>query len=97
MYVRFEGAAGIEICSRLQAKAKEIDDLIEGDLVWDWPGRTCFAVCEEEVDFSDRHDWEIQHAWFCEELVGHPQGPYVGTRAGPAARSRDRGKGAVGP
>ena len=42
--------------------------LLEGDIVWDSPGRGCFSVEEEEIAFNDRTDWPIQHAWFCEEL-----------------------------
>ncbi len=68
VYVRFEGRLGRRIYGRLHEIAKEIDDRIEGELVWDWPVRSSFAVCEDDVDFSDRNDWEIQHAWFIEEL-----------------------------
>ena len=67
-YVRFQGKAATKLYSQLQQKAREIDDLIEGDLRWDWPVRASFAVCEDDVDFSDRNDWELQHEWFCEEL-----------------------------
>lgn len=67
-YVRFDGSLGRRVYGRLHEIAKNIDDQIEGDLIWDWPVRNSFAVCEEDVDFSDRNDWEIQHAWFIEEL-----------------------------
>ena len=68
-YVRFEGKPGRRLYVRLHEIAKEIDDQIAGDLVWDWPVRNGFAVVDEGVDFRDRHDWEIQHAWFIEELL----------------------------
>jgi len=67
-YVRFEGRPGRRLYAQLQERTEEIDDRIEGELVWDWPVRNSFAVCEEEVDFTDRNDWELQHAWFSEEL-----------------------------
>jgi hypothetical protein len=67
-YVRFEGKRGRGIYNRLHEVAKEIDDRIEGDLVWDWPVKNSFAVSEEDIDFSDPNDWEIQHAWLNEEL-----------------------------
>ena len=68
-FVKFAGKSAVRLYAHLQTKAKEIDDLIEGDLQWNWPAQNCFAVCEEEVDLSDRNDWELQHAWFCEELT----------------------------
>ena len=68
VYVRFEGRIGARVYGRVHEIAKEIDDKIEGDLVWDWPVRNSFAVSEEDADFSDRNDWEIQHAWFIDEL-----------------------------
>jgi len=67
-YVRFDGRLARRAYGRLHEIAKEIDDQIEGDLIWDWPVRSSLAVCEEEVDFADRNDWEIQHVWFIEEL-----------------------------
>ena len=66
-YVEFRGKAH-KLYEYLLSHKQETDDLIEGDIVWDSPGRGCFSVEEEEIAFNDRTDWPIQHAWFCEEL-----------------------------
>lgn len=69
VYVRFHRRSGGRLYAKLCTRAKEIDDQITGALEWDWPVRNAFAVYEEDVDFSDRQDWEIQHAWLREELT----------------------------
>lgn len=67
-YVRFRRRIGRRIFASLYERAKEIDDQITGSLEWDWPCRNSFSVFEENVDFADRDDWEIQHAWLHEEV-----------------------------
>jgi len=66
-YVEFRGKA-TKLYEYLLARKQETDDQIEGDILWDSPGRGCFSIEEAEVAFNDRSDWPIQHSWFCEEL-----------------------------
>jgi len=67
-YVRFVNRIGRALYAHLRENAEETDGKIEGDLIWDWPLQNCFAVCEEDADFADKADWEIQYAWFYDEL-----------------------------
>jgi len=67
VYVEFKGKA-LKIFEQLRNRKQNLDDAIEGDLLWETPVRNSFSVEEDEIDFNDRVDWPIQHAWFYEEL-----------------------------
>jgi hypothetical protein len=66
-FVEFKRKA-IRLYDFMVSQKQLVDDMVEGDIIWDSPWRGCFCVVEDDVSFADKSDWPVQHSWFCEEL-----------------------------
>jgi hypothetical protein len=58
----------LELYNFMQNRKCEVDDMVEGDILWDEPQKGTFCVREDDVPLNDRDDWPLQHSWFYEEL-----------------------------